>query len=427
MLKDGDGSLYFNDTETHFISRKALVENRPAKIDGKCSLRGDLDFDITSNAQDLRFLIKVLRTSPMLQAVQKSIPPINNATGKVNVTVKLKGQAKSIQDFVLDKTVIASGTFKLLGNNIVVNNLQTPIKNLFGDIKFNNADADFDLYSLVNKSKIPIKGRLKNNVLNLKTKLDGVSFLYANIPVKIFGGNLVVNNNKLVLYKVNAAMDNMPVLIDGFVTDIFKTPKFNLYVNSKPNQRFIEKYINKKATYPLKIKGDIIYTARIQGTKDSFNTKTEINLQEDSNIYYMGSTLGDTNNPIRIFLDAGVSKNSIYVNNFQYDKLISSQNNKEFVSPQLNAKGQISFNKRDINFHNFKVITQNPTDAKIFNILFKRPMIKQGLFTSNVILNGAIASPKMLGKLNFTGIDIPILDTTIKDISLDFNNDKIEI
>lgn len=427
LLKNGDGTLYFNDTTTHFIAKKGLVDNRPIKVDGKCSLKGDLDFNIISNAQDLKFLIKVLRNSPKLKPIEKAIPPINDTSGKVNLSLKLKGRATSIDDFSLGKTVGVSGTIKLLGNTIVVNNLQTPIKGLFGEIKFNNTDADFNLYSLVNKSKIYIKGKVKNNVLNLKAKLDGLSFPYANIPVKVFGGNLEIHNNKLILYKVNAVMDTMPVLVDGFVTDIFHNPKFNLYINSKPNQRFIEKYINKTTTYPLKIKGDIIYTSRIQGTKDLFNAKTEINLQEDSNIYYMGSTLGDANNPIRIFLDTNIAKNSIDVKKFQYDKLISSQNGKEFVSPQLTAKGQINFDKKNINFHNFKVITQNPTDAKIFNILFKRPMIKQGLFTSNVILNQSLTSPKMIGKVNFTGIDIPILDTTIKDISLDFGNDKIDI
>ena len=141
----------------------------------------------------------------------------------------------------------------------------------------------------------------------------------------------------------------------------------------------------------------------------------------------MGSTLGDANNPIRIFLDTNISKNSVFVNNFQYDKLISSQNDKEFISPQLNARGQINFDKNNISLHNFLVRTQTPTDARIFNLLFKRPLIKQGLFTSNVFMNGSIMSPKMIGSLNFTGIDMPILDTTIKDISLDFKDKNIDI
>ncbi|MFA7659538.1 MAG: AsmA-like C-terminal region-containing protein [Candidatus Gastranaerophilaceae bacterium] len=427
QLKNGEGSLYFQDTDTHFITRTASLDGKPIKIDGKCSLFGVLDYDVTANGQDLGVLINVLKTSPMLADIQKSIPPIKKAEGKLNLALKLSGKVKNLNDFNLGKTVMASGTAKLLGDNVLLEGLQISIKNLFGNIKFKNNNADFDLYSFVDKSKVKIKGKIKNGIFNLKVKLDDVAFSYSNIPVRIFSGNLELNNNKITLYKVNAELDSMPVLVDGMITDIFKNPNFNLYVNSKPTQKFIEKYINKNTTYPLKIKGDIIYSSRIHGMKDSFNAKTEVNLQEGSNIYYMGSTLGDANDPIRVFLDSNVSKNTVYVNNFQYDKLITSQNNKDFISPQLNAKGQINIDKNDINLHNFRVKTQNPTDAKIFNILFKKPMIKQGLFSSNVVINGSIASPKLLGFLNFTGIDIPLLDTTIKDVSLDFGDKNIDV
>lgn len=427
QLKNGDGSLFFKDTDTHFITKKATLDGKPIRIDGKCSLKGILDYNITAHNQDLKTLMNVIESSPLLMDLQKSVPPIANADGQLNITLKLNGVVKNIDDFKLGKSVIASGKIKLLGNNITFEGMQIAVKNIMGDINFNNNDADFDLYSIIDKSKIKIKGRIKNNVLNLKAKLDDTYFLYSDIPVKIFSGNLELNNNKLTLYKVNATFDSMPVLVDGTITDIFKNPNYNLYINSKPTQKFIEKYLNKNTTYPLKIKGDIIYSSRIQGTKDALNAKTEINLQEDSNIYYMGSTLGDVNNPIRVFLDTNISKNSIYVNNFQYDKLIKSQNNKEFISQQLNAKGRINLDKNNITLQNFRIKTQNPTDAKIFNILFKRPLIKQGLFTSNIVLNSSVTSPKLLGFLNFTGIDIPLLDTTIKDISLDFADKNIEI
>lgn len=426
-LKNVEGSIDFKDKNTRFLTKKALLDNKQIKIDGKCSLSGDLDYDIIANNQNLEFLINVLNKSPWLKNIQTSNCPIKSIEGKSNITLKIKGTAHSVEEFTAGKAICASGNIKLLGNNVLFNNLDVSIKNLFGNIKFKNADADFDLYSVVDKSTIYIKGKMKTNILNLKVKLDEIAFSYSNIPVKIFSGNIELNNDKLTLYKVNGVLDSMPVLVDGTANDIFKNPDFNIYINSKPTQKFIEKYINKNAIYPLKIKGDIIYSARLKGKKDSFNAQTEINLAQDANIYYMGSTLGDVDNPIRIFMDTNISKNSIYVNNFQYDKLISSQNNKEFVSSQLNAKGQINFNKKDINLHDFRVKTQNPTDAKIFNIIFKKPMIKQGLFTSDTVINGSIISPKLLGSLDFTGINIPLLDTTIKDISLDFNDKNISI
>lgn len=509
-LRNVDGSLYFKDKQTHFITRKAYLDNNPIKVDGTCSLLGDLDYNIASSNQDIAMLINVLDTSPMLKDVKAQIPPFKSASGKLNLNIKLKGKVQSVDDFKFGKNVFASGNIKLLGNTLALNGLGAPIKNLYGNVQFDDKQSEFNLYSVIDKSKVYIKGKVKhdktdldikgnlrnspfhlsgtirnmfqknqsvdfklyadnfdiasvkgltkypfvnenqrglineisdasghvniratyrNNVLNSRIKLDNISFVDSsfNIPVKIYSGSLEINKDKLTLYKINSSADSMPLFVDGLITNIYKKPNFNIYLNSKPTQAFIEKYINKNAIYPLRIKGDILYSARIQGTKDSFSTKAEVALDQDSNIYYMGSTLGDINNPIRMYLDTNVSKNSINVSNFQYDKLITSQNNREFISQQLNAKGKINIKGKNIYFNNFRVKTQNPTDAKIFNIAFKKPLVKQGLFTSNVSINGPINLPKMTGNVIFTGIDIPLLDTTIKDISLDFGPDYVGI
>lgn len=430
-ITHGSGVLSFEDTNTVFNTQNAFLNGRPVKIKGTCSLAGVIKYELLSNGQDLGDLINIIKSSPKLQSIQKMVS-IKSAGGKTNLDIKLEGKVKNINEFELGKTVIASGQIKLLGNNIVISNLDIPIKNVLGNIKFKGSDIDFDLYSIVDKSKLNLKGKVRNNVLTSKMKLDDVNFMCSNIPVKIYTGNVEIKDDRLQLYKVNAALDGMPIFIDGYVTNIFKEPNANLYLNSKPTQKFIEKYLNKNAAYPLKIKGDIVYSSRIRGTKDSFGVKTEVSMAEDSSIYYMGSTLGDTNDAIRIFIDANLSKKqpnvtSIYVNNFQYDKLINSQNDKEFVSQQMNARGQINFGANDIKFNDFKVRTQNPTDAKLFNLLFKKPLIKQGVFSSNLRINNSISSPKMIGSLNFTGINIPLFDTMIKDISLDFANDNIDI
>lgn len=431
-LTKTDGCLLFEDKNTHFYTNKAFFDGKPVKVDGKCTLNGDIDYDITANGQSLDYLAKVLENSPKFGSLQKSIGQLKHISGKSNITLKLKGKVLNVDDFIIGKTVSAIGNIKLLGSSITFSDLNITVKNLSGNIKFKNDDADIDLYSIVDKSTFYIKGKAKKNNLNLKMKLNNLAFAYMDIPVKIFSGNLELNNDKLFLYKVNALFDTMPVLIDGVITNIFKNPDFNIYLNSKPNQKFIDKYINNRSIYPLKIKGDINYSARIQGIRNNMNAQAEINLQEDSSIYYMGSTLGDVNNPIRIYLNTNVSKNSakstVFVKDFQYDKLIASQNDKQFVSPQLNAQGQIDiYNKKNITLHKFKIKTQNPTDAKIFNMIFKKPMIKQGLFSSDVTMNGALNSPKLIGFLNFTGIDIPLWGTTIKDISLDFSDNNIDI
>lgn len=426
-LEKADGSLYFYNDTTKFITQKASLEGKPIKINGTCSLDGNLDFDVIANEQSLNKLLNILKTSPNLKDLQKFPAMVSATSGKLNMKLKLKGVVKKFDEFILGKTVFLSGNIKLLGNDIIIKELTMPFKNIIGNIKFDEKGVDFDLISSIDKSKIRLKGKVKDNNLYSKIKLDDFVFNYHGIPVKIFSGNMEISGDKLILSKINGLLDSMPVLVDGSVINIFKEPKFDLYLNAKPTQKFIDSYVNKKSIYPLIIKGDINYSSRLYGTKDSFDSKNEVNLQEDSSIYYMGATVGDANNPIKLYLENNVSNNVINIKNFQYNKLISSQNNKEFASPQLNAKGKIIIDNKKILLNHFLVKTQTPTDAKIFNILFKQPMIKQGQFNSNILINGEITNPNITGTANFTGIDIPVLDTTIRDIDLDFKDKYIDI
>ena len=53
--------------------------------------------------------------------------------------------------------------------------------------------------------------------------------------------------------------------------------------------------------------------------------------------------------------------------------------------------------------------------------------MKQGVFTSDLVLNGTSLEPKVRGKLDITSIDMPFFDSTIKDVNLDFRHDNILI
>lgn len=42
-------------------------------------------------------------------------------------------------------------------------------------------------------------------------------------------------------------------------------------------------------------------------------------------------------------------------------------------------------------------------------------------------MNGTSLAPKILGDLNISSVDIPLLDATIRDININFKNDYIDI
>ena len=285
----------------------------------------------------------------------------------------------------------------------------------FNDIKFKNG-------------KIDISFRSRNNNYNLYSVLNDVNFVYKpnDIDITINSGNMLLHNDTLNINKLNSIVGEMPVFIDGNIINLKSQPFLNLYTNIKLTQDFIDQIFNQNSIYPIKVKGDAILSSKLSGTLNSLNSKTTMDISEGSSLYYMGATIGDSENPVKIHVDSTFSPNNIKINNLKYDKIITSQNNKPFVNTQLNASGTLkSLKDNVVGFNNFRVKTENPTNAKIFNLIFRRPFMKQGVFSSDIVINGTSVNPKIVGQLDITGIDIPLFDSKVRDINLNFKNDKI--
>ncbi len=427
-VEKGTGYLTFNKKDTHFVTTQAYLNSKPIKIEGDCDLNGKFLFNVNLPNQNLFKLVKILEKSPMLNFAS-DIPKMVEATsGNINLDFELKGKVKSIADFEFAKNVNASGNIKLLGNDFVVKNLPIKIKNVLGNVHFVNENADFDLYPLLGKKRLKIAGKIKDKLIYTKLNLNNVDLVFHKIPIKVLSGAVEINGNKVFVKKLNSIFDSKPVFINGAVSNVFKIPYVDIYISSKASQKFIDSYLNKKILYPVISKGDIDYTIKAVGVLDSLNIKTILNIHEGSSLYYMGATLGDEENGVKIISDADFFKDkTVRINNMKYDKLILSQNNKISSVPQLDLKGSFKVVNKIIDIENIKIKTINPTDARFFNVLFKKPLIKHGSFESNLNVSGRIDSPKLVGKLSFVGIDIPFLDTTIKNIGLNFKDKVIEI
>ncbi len=290
-------------------------------------------------------------------------------------------------------------------------------KELLRKLDFKSGKTNIELKIFNNK---PYTDILLNNV--------EIAYLPLNLPVKIINGSVELKNNRVLLNKINSLADDMPVFIDGSVSNIYKKPHLDIYLNSVPKQSFIDKYINKNTMYPLKIKGDIIYSAKIRGNTDLYNISANAKIGGKASIYYLGATIGDGENETVIDFNGDIAKNnSIKINDFSYNKSVLSQNNRSNIINFLKMKGGIRFVNNVPHFNNLVIKTENPTDARIFNVIFKKPNIKQGLFTSNLRLNGNLYNLKILGDFHIFDINVPILQTIVKDISLKFHPDIINI
>lgn len=475
VLQNGSGTLDFKNQDTLFQTKTATLNGKPISVRGTCSLLGNLDFDVISNGQDLAKLLNTINTSPMLVDIQNLLKPVEKMSGNANIKINLFGQVKDINDVVFNKNIFAKGTIEMLSDSIKLKGL--PAIRTSGIVNFKNLDANFDLQSLINSSKLDITGKIKENYGNIKIVSnrfnlgDGIKILSLNLPYskdlatinssftaqydgkidninldrirlkgKIYNNKgakstLVVNNSDfelknstLRLPKINARFGQMPILFEGKVTNIAQIPNLNMYVNLKPTQEFFDEFYNKKSLYPIKMKGDVNLTSRITGDINNINAKTILNIAENSHLYYMGATIGDIENPVRITTNSTYSQQKIKINNLQYDKIITSQNNKPYAKTQLNASGTLKMlSANNVAFENFKIKTQTPSDAKIFNIIFRKPFMKQGVFTSDLVLNGTSLNPKIIGKLGITSIDIPFFDSVITSIDLNFKHNKLFI
>ncbi len=462
------GKIRFDNLNADFDLKSNII-NSQIKIDGK--IKNDtINVKLSSNKFNLGDGIKSL---PVKIPYANDISTINSSfsakyNGKIdNIEydkINLKGKIYSNKG-AKSSIIVNNSTFELNNSNFKLAdlrgkfkdspyNLTLNISRLFSKTPIINGGgkiSSFDLNTLNDKTlqnilpseikkqlsetefingNIDISMRARNNNFNVYTVLDDIGLNYKPTSTKILlnSGNILLQNDTLNLNKINAQIGQSPIFINGKIYNVQKNPNLNIYLNAKPTQDLFDEFFNKNSIYPIKLKGDAILTSKINGTLKNLNAKSTFDIKENSSLYYMGATIGDVENPVKITVDNTYSPNKVKINDLQYDKIILSQNNKPFVKTQLNASGTLNLlSDNNVGFNNFRIKTQNPTDAKIFNIIFRKPFMKQGVFTSNIVLNGTSLNPKIIGKLDITSIDIPFFDSTIRDINLNFKNDKIFI
>lgn len=426
----GDISLSIPKLNPNYLINDLELKSKQylpiVSVDGK--YKGNVD-SIDFNKVNLKS--RVISSAPNSNISYKS-GEINALNGNVQIK-NLQGYIKHPQNaFKVDmratnlleekrnfngQTKLVIPDLTLLNDILASDVLPDKIRNYTKKYEFKEGSLDVDL-------------RVFNNYVNVQTDLAGIKFIYVpmDLPIDIINGNLLVRNNVLKLNKINMLADKMPVLLDGDIRDIFDKQIFNLYLNSKPQQEFIDKYINNNQIYPIKIKGDIVYWARFKGVKDNYELKSNIDLSKDASIYHFGATVGDIENAIEVELDSRViDGNNLKIKDFSYNKLIDSQSGKQTRLNMLKANGGVKLLKDDLEFDDLRIKTTNPTDARIFNIIFRKPNIKQGQFTSDLKLNGKLTNPKVLGDFYIFETDIPFFDTVMKNIELVFKDKTVDI
>ena len=478
ILSNASSVLNFNDTDTVFHLTEGNIAGKKVYIDGDCNLKGKFNFVSKLHNQNAGYLLNVVNTSPMLKKYLNSVSLLKNAEGFTDINLNINGQLLDINNLDLGKNVHFKGDITLHSIKTKLANSLVYLQNISGLIKFNDFNVNLNLNSILGNSSIKIFGDIKSDNANLKFKSDRVkvydiarvfnSSLFAftdlnmanpsyaeingsyngsvnmiefdkikangavflknckliykpeKLPITIINGQINVKNNDVYLSRVSAQVGTMPSVFGGKISNIFTKPYIDISLFSRPNQKFLNYIYNSKSIYPLKIKGNMSMSSLIYGYLDRLNIKSSLHLDRLSKIYFMGATLGGDDLPIEISSNVVLEKDKLFIKSFLYDKILE---NKSHIR-QLSTSGYLIFGKV-LSFNNFKVITFVPTDMKIFNILFKKPFIKKGNFTSDIVINGPMNKPDIRGNLALFNVDIPFLDASIKNVSLRFLHNSI--
>lgn len=462
---DAKGLINFDNTNVK-LNIKSLIGQAPV----------DIMAAIKDNYADLTLVLTKLNLRDVVPKGDKFAHDIANVL--VNINAAYKGRTDKIEYDKLDfeAQIIETsnnGRLKLSKGNVLLKNNRLQIKDISGcfkdtqssfniNLKVDNIQAqpvfngsiqlhNFELfiinsfgeYAIIpknlrdiikmirfEKGKINLNTKISNNNVNASTDIGGIEFVYTplELPVKVINGSIYIRRDYLGLNKINVMADDMPVLLDGGINNIFSKKGFNLYLNSKPKQTFIDKYINNNRIYPIKVKGDIVYWTKIKGVADNFNIQTEASLAKDSSFYYMGAMIGDLENGITVTLNMDVLKRTaVKIREFSYDKLIDSQGKRQTRLNMLKLTGSADILPEDILFRDIRIKTNHPTDIRILNILFKKPNIKQGHFTADLKVNGKLSNPHLVGSFQVAETNIPFFDTVMKNISFDFKDKTIDV
>ena len=279
------------------------------------------------------------------------------------------------------------------------------------------------------KGVISSKLSIKNNKIDGNIWLRDISFSHAALdyPFKINSADFNFKNGNMGIHSLNASFAGTPVFMNGEVNSLLKNPVYNINFSSKLSKDFVDNYINTNLSYPINVKGEILLSSKISGTKNDVTVIPSLKLEEGADISYMGANLGEESSIREIRGEIQKTSNKIFIKNLDYSKYIYNQNNRLYPLPMLNVKGSVSQIKNKPFLENIIVKTNNPISANIFNAMLKKSLVTGRNVNFNIKISGYFDNPKIQGVTALKNVDIPLYETHIDDVKIDFSPQYIDI
>ena len=316
-------------------------------------------------------------------------------------------------------------------------NLTGSLKNF--DLAFLNSidDAfplDKNLKQVINfytdyKGTINGDFKLVNNKLNGRLLFNDIEFLDKknNLPVKIDNSTAFIKNNTVNIKNLNGTIADSPFFATLTITDSIKHPNIKGYVTSKINGNFIDNVINPHMTYPVRQKGESTFSVGFENKNGRLVLHPVLKLLPETELSFMGASLDPVDAMREINADIVINNNFYDIRSFKLLKHSPHEDSARRPSLLLNANAQITQNGETFNLLNANVKTFATVNAKLFNILFKKSIIKNGNFTCDLKYVIRNKKPILNGKMNITDLDMPIYNSSIQKTDIDINQNNVHI
>ncbi len=337
---------------------------------------------------------------------------------------------------VLDSIIAVNGKISHLFANKPDYNLMFDLKNFNLEV-LNGVDIgnffNKDLAKIIDayeQYKGIISGylNLDKNGINGKLITSDIEFMHKHMqmPISISNTEFVFRNDTISIPALHSTIDDIPVYITAEISNILKKTKFKGYLTSNLYPNFINKYINANLGYPIKLKGETAVKVSFDGFVDALRINTIVKIPIGSDVSYMGANLKEEDFERELKADLFITENKVKILDETYSKYVPSLNGIKAKYPYISVSGSILRNQFPC-FENLRIKTFAPTNSEIFNILFKKSIIKSGTLECDLTANGNLESLKVLGFAKLKDINMPLYKTFVKDIYADLKKDNIEI
>ncbi len=478
------GIVDFTETITELHALEGISGTSPLKISGQITNDietkiPDVDIVVTSKSINLKDSIRFLTQSYMYPKDYPDLSCLYNIASKHDLyfTYKAKAidfvtdKAYAVMNFIPDKT---DSALKAKSGRVVMDKstvyVEDVIANLYdSNVKINGQvnhvdtltpeynliiDTDnFNLSNLNDTSRLnilpeqikkllnqfknyngfaDIKLGLNKNLLEGKIKIHHLKAEHKNLGVPFTFDDFIVHfkDDKIHINDLTAQIGDVPFFGNITISDLYNNPNINGFFTSKITNNFIKNYFPFNLANKIESVGDINFSAKFNGTQDNLNIIPKLTFNQDADIIYDGTSLGETSDKREFTGFINIAKNKIKIKDFDYIKYISSQNNKIYPIKFATIDGILLTNKDNtIIPETIKLKTHKNISARILNLFLKNQIFRQGTFNCDIeyITDKQTGLGKLLGDIDCRNIDIPLFETIVKNINVKGTKDEIDI